>query len=201
MKAQTRQPDQWIVVDDGVNPAPLTMGQQHVRRERKEEGGASLAQNILAAIPRAMGHFVIIMEDDDAYRPDHIEVCVERLRRHVAVGCTWMDYYNVEAGAWRSMRNKCAALCNTAMRHDQLPLLRQAAKKALSRGMYHVDRFYWEQASAAGLHEQRTVVGIKGLPGMPGIGIGHRPTPKWHPDPSGLKLREWLGEDAAAYGR
>ena len=51
MARQTRQPDQWIVADDGVAPAPLTGGQQHVRRQRKETGGASLAMNLLAAIP------------------------------------------------------------------------------------------------------------------------------------------------------
>lgn len=201
MRAQTRQPDQWIVVDDGIEAAPLTMGQTHIRRERKETGGASLARNILAAIPEVKGQFVVIWEDDDALRPNHIEVCVERLRKYSAVGCTWLDYYNLEHSCWRTMRNKCAALCNTAMRRDQLPLLKQAAKRALRRDMYHVDRFFWQLANRAGLHEQRTVVGIKGLPGMPGIGIGHRPTANWHPDPTGAKLREWLGEDAAAYGR
>src|SRR5687768_6841694 len=31
MARQTVQPDQWIVADDGIAPAPLTMGQQHIR--------------------------------------------------------------------------------------------------------------------------------------------------------------------------
>lgn len=201
MKAQTRQPDQWIVVDDGIEPAPLTMGQQHIRRERKETGGASLANNILAALPHVRGDFVLVMEDDDAYRPNHIDVSTDRLRRFSAVGCLWMTYYNLEFSCWRRMRNKCSTLSNTAMRADQLHHLRYAAHNALKRDMYHVDRFFWERAGTAGLHEQETMVGIKGLPGLAGIGIGHRPGANWNPDPTGAKLREWLGEDAAAYGR
>lgn len=199
MARQTLQPDQWIVADDGVAPAPLTAGQQHVRRQRKETGGASLAMNLLAAIPHVRGDVVLVMEDDDYYRPDHIAVCVERLRKHRAVGCTWLNYYNVRARAWRRIRNSCAALCNTAFRAECLPHLQQAAHGALAKGIYHVDRLFWQQVGTAGLHEQETVIGIKGLDGMPGIGIGHRPGPGWHPDAGGKKLREWVGADAEAY--
>lgn len=199
MARQTLQPDQWIVADDGTAPAPLTMGQTHIRRPRKETGGASLAMNLLAAIPHVTGDVVLICEDDDYYRPDHIAVCVERLRQHRATGCTWLNYYNLRLRAWKRIRNSCAALCNTAMRADCLPMLERAATDALAQGIYHVDRLFWRQAGTAGLHEQETVIGIKGLDGMPGIGIGHKPGPGWRPDPAGRKLREWVGADAEFY--
>jgi hypothetical protein len=199
MEGQTLQPDQWIVADDGRAPAPLTMGQEHIRRPRTCEGGASLALNILAAVPRVRGDIVLVMEDDDYYRPNHIETCVRHLARHRATGCIWLDYYNVKHRRWRRIRNGCAALCNTAFRRECLPMLEQAARDALRRDIYHVDRLFWQQAGAAGLHEEETVIGIKGLAGRPGIGIGHRPGPGWIRD-NGRKLRDWIGEDAAAYG-
>lgn len=200
MARQTIQPDQWIVADDGVNPAPLTMGQLHIRRERKETGGASLAKNILAAIPHVTGDYVLIMEDDDYYRPDHIEVCLRFLERYPATGCIWLDYYNVQHRKWRRIKNSCAALCNTALRREHLPLLAEAAEQALAEGIYHVDRLFWQRVDKSGLHQVKTVVGIKGLPGLEGIGIGHRPDGNWNTDRDGRVLREWLGEDADRYG-
>ena len=46
------------------------------------------------------------------------------------------------------------------------------------------------------LYSTRHVVGIKGMPGRGGIGCGH------HDDFGGnVSLRDWIGEDAALYGR
>jgi hypothetical protein len=200
MKAQTVQPDQWIVADDGIEPAPLTMGQTHIRRHRKEKGGASLAMNLLAAIPHVTGDVVIIAEDDDNYAPNHIEVCVKRLRHHKLVGARWMRYYNVKVKGWRRINNACATLSNTAFRRECLQDLEWACKEAMRLGIYHIDRLLWNRLGTAGLHDEETVVGIKGLPGMPGIGIGHKTDAPWHKDPRGTKLREWLGPKAVHYG-
>lgn len=199
MAAQTVQPDQWIVADDGINAAPVTKGQEVVRRKRTAEGGASLAMNVLASIPHVRGDVVLVIEDDDYYRKDHIEVCVERLKRHRATGCTWLNYYNLNFRAWRRLRNSCAALCNTAFRADELSHLESAANEALDRGIYHVDRLFWQRVGTDGLHDQETVIGIKGLEGLAGIGIGHRPGRGWISDPRGKKLREWVGNDASVY--
>lgn len=196
---QTIKFDQWIVADDGNTPATLTMGQEHIVRPRTAEGGASLANNILAALPHVRGDVVVIIEDDDAYRPNHLQVCADRLRQHGATGCTWLNYYNLDFKAWRRIKNSCAALCNTAFRVEHLPQLELAARYALERGEYHIDRYFWRAVGNAGLHEEETVIGIKGLPGIKGIGIGHRPGKGWIPDQSGKKLREWLGEDARHY--
>lgn len=199
MAGQTIQPDQWIVADDGVTPAPLTMGQLHIRRERRETGGASLAMNILAAIPHVTGDYVVIMEDDDYYRANHLETCLRHLELHKATGCVWLNYYNLKFRKWRRIRNSCAALCNTAFRRECLPMLADAAREAIDLGMYHVDRLFWQRVGPDGLHEEETVIGLKGLPGMKGIGIGHRPGAGWRADPNGAKLREWIGEAADYY--
>lgn len=203
MARQTVQPDQWIVVDDGATPAPLTAGQQHIRRARTGEGGQSLAANLLAAIPHVRGDVVLVMEDDDYYRPAHIEVQLRHLGMHDAVGCVWLDYYNLRHRAWRVLRNPCAALCNTAFYAHYLPVLEAAAERvrAAADGFYHVDRLFWDAMGTAGLHEDRTVVGIKGLPGLAGIGMGHRRRGPWERDPAWRQLRAWVGDDADAYIR
>lgn len=200
MLRQSVAPDQWIVVDDGVKPAPLTLGQQHIRRPRRETGGASLANNILAAIPHVRGDVVLIIEDDDYYRSNHIEISTRVLESHRAAGCWWLNYYNLRNRSWMRIRNSCAALCNTAMRADCLPALEAAARGALAEGIYHVDRLFWRQVGNDGLHGVETVVGIKGLPGSAGIGIGHQVDRRgWNSDGRGTKIREWLGADAAFY--
>lgn len=200
MRAQTIQPDQWIVADDGNEPAPLTMGQTHIRRPRKEVGGASLAMNMLAAIPEITGDVVIVAEDDDMYHANHIEVCLRRLQSTKATGCIWMRYYNLKVRGWRRIINGCSTLSNTAFRVECLPDLERSCKEAKARGIYHIDRLFWDKVGREGLHEEETVVGIKGLPGMPGIGIGHKLDAPWNPDKSGAKLREWLGPEAIHYG-
>jgi hypothetical protein len=201
MRAQTVRPDQWIVADDGVGPAPLTMGQTHIRSERRETGAESLAMNLLAAMPHVTGDVVVIAEDDDGYLPNHIEVCVNRLKRHKIVGARWMRYYNVRVKGWRRIPNACATLSNTAFRRECLHDFEWACKEAMRLGIYHIDRLLWQRVGHAGLHDEETVVGMKGLPGTPGIGIGHKTDAPWIKDPQGAKLREWMGSDADHYLR
>jgi hypothetical protein len=53
-----------------------------------------------------------------------------------------------------------------------------------------------------GVIDARYVVGLKGLPGRPGIGGGHvlaGPAESWKPDPDGTILRRFIGDDADAY--
>lgn len=200
MARQSVRPTQWIVADDGECAAPLTMGQTHIRRPRTHTGGASLAHNILAALPHVTGEAVLVIEDDDYYLRNHVELNVHLLRQHAVVGCRWLNYYNLQVRGWMRIKNACAALCNTALRASALPLLTEAAQEALDEGIYHVDRLLWRRAGYAGLHDRETVVGMKGLPGMPGIGIGHKRSARWNLDRGAVKLREWLGQDARYYG-
>jgi hypothetical protein len=201
MARQTVQPAQWIVADDGAHAAPLTAGQLHLRRPFAGRGAHSLAANLLAAIPHVRGDVVLIAEDDDYYRPDHIATQLRHLERFDATGGTWLDYYNLRHRRWRTLRNRCAALCNTAFRAAYLPVLAQACEAVLARadGYYGVDALFWDAMGTEGLHEDRTVVGLKGLPGSAGIGMGHRPGRGWQRDPAWRQLRAWLGEDAQAY--
>lgn len=203
---QTVQPHEWIVADDGIEPASLTAGQLHLTRPRTAEGGASLAGNLLAALERVTGDVVAVFEHDDWYRPDHIAVQLAQIKAgKKSVGSVTQRYYNVQARKFIVMRNIGSALCNTVFTADLIPAMQAACHRAIQRGSYGVDRLFWDSLPARhkGVHGTNTVVGIKGLPGRKGLGLGHRPDsrPGWNDDPEMRQLREWIGEDANFYGR
>lgn len=203
MARQTVQPDQWIVVDDGLEHATLTMGQTHIKRKRVEEGPRSLAMNLLAGLPLVRGDALLIFEDDDWYSPDHIQVCMSRLHAGIkATGSNWQRYHNVSNRHWIIMRNKGSALCNTAILADLIPQLTQAARDAYQTNRKGIDQLFWTRLpqTVTDCHDIDTVVGIKGLPGRKGIGMGHQPPDRrWTADPRLDKLREWIGADAELY--
>lgn len=191
MARQTVKPDRWIVADGGETPAPLTMGQER-RWSPSPPGPANFAGNVLRALEGVTGA-VVVFEDDDYYAPDHIEQCLKGLEKGDH-GCEWLRYWNVQFKAWKEVRNKGSSLAQTATR--DIARLRAAAEAALAAGDYTIDGRFWDGRKAVG---QKTVVGVKGLPGVVGLGMGHRPGRGWRHDPAGRKLREWIGADAGAY--
>lgn len=201
MARQTVQPDEWIVADGGQEPARLTMGQVHLHRP-SPPGAANLAGNILRALDAVTGDVVVIVEDDDAYLPNHIEGCVMGLKRRPAYGCNRLLYVNVEHRCFAQMANNGSALCQTAFRSELIPEMRKAAQEAMAAGDFGIDRRFWASRKHMATGPQ-TVIGVKGLTGTPGLGIGHRPRSsrfrRWHPDPDLKMLRQHIGDDVEAY--
>lgn len=207
MARQTLQPDQWIVADDGNVHADLTMGQTHIKRKRTSEGGVSLAENMLAGLDAATGEIIVIVEHDDWYAPNHIQMCVDRLKSADVCGSNVLMYYNVAMRSYRVMQNATmsAALCCTAFRSALIPNMVDAANEAASQGVIGVDRLFWQRVGRragsieADVHQEHTVVGVKGLPGRPGLGIGHKRHRSWKHDPQMSRLRDWIGDDVQCY--
>lgn len=201
MARQTVQPDEWIVADSGQLAAPLTMGQRHIRQPMPP-GARNLASNIIALLDAVRGEAVILWEDDDWYAPDHIEACIEGLCSQAAYGCATLRYYNVAHRMHIRMSNNGAALCQTALRRELVPDLRAAAVAAHAANDFGIDGRFWRPRRHMARGAQ-TVIGIKGLPGTPGLGIGHRPKlaggRPWQSDKDGNVLREWIGADAESY--
>jgi hypothetical protein len=202
MRRQTVHPDEWIVADGGETPTSCTMGQIHIHAPRPP-GAANFANNLLNALRAATGDLVVIVEDDDFVRPDHIE----RMAELAARGCRLIGsedvtrYYNVARRCYRLMNNVGASLSQTALRRELLPLFRQTIETCMSKGSYGIDTTLWRAAPRSdwAFVGQMTVLGIKGLPGRAGLGIGHRPDNRWIADPHLAKLREWIGADADTY--
>lgn len=205
MRRQTVQPYEWIVADDGEQHATLTLNQTHIKLKRVYKGGQSLANNLLTALTDVSGDVIVIWEHDDWYAPNHLEICLKHLANAKLVGADLLRYYNIPNRMYITMRNRGSALCNTALSSDLLETLKDAALSALDSQSYGIDNLLWQSVpnSEKKIHSDYTVIGMKGLPGRPGLGVGHRPKAghnrRWHDDPSYAQLRSWVGEDSQYY--
>lgn len=210
MAAQTFKGDiQWIVADDGEQAATLTMGQTHIRRDREPgtSGAKSLAGNLRAALAKAEGRYIAIIEHDDCYGPEWLSHVVAALEGGAdVVGESLARYYHVGQRLWRTFSNggKSASLCQTAFTKAMVPVMLKALDDCESRDHIGIDGAFWKLVQTgdckAIVQPSTHVVGIKGLPGPKGLGVGHRPEgTAWKTDPDASKLREWLGDSAEAY--
>ena len=88
LQHQTRQPDQWIIVDDGktpVNPKHFPTATV-IRREPQAGEGHTLSLNLTLALPQVQGEKVVIMEDDDFYGRDYLQTMADCLDEYELVG-------------------------------------------------------------------------------------------------------------------
>lgn len=185
MLRQTRKPDQWLVL---IGPEPMP-------------------QKILRAIQEneITGDAIVFIEDDDWFRADWIEWCVENLERgYDMVGEGMACYYNVRRRWWSECRNvRHAALCQTAITRDMLEPL---ANIIQSFNSPFFDTRLWtvecnKLLTLPKTPAERRVVGIKAMPGTRGYSGEHgfAMPPGVHADPSLFKLWQWIGADAEAY--
>jgi hypothetical protein len=156
----------------------------------------------LAAIPEVRHDKVLFIEDDDWYAADYVETMADAMETRGAqmIGTSRSLYYHVPSRRWRVMQNQgTASLCQTGMEAHALPFLKDACVQRPEA----IDWWLWQY----GLRRSHLLaidrcVGIKGLPGRPGIGVGHKPErhpEQWTADPKLTVLREWIGNDVELY--
>ncbi len=214
MARQTRPPDEWIVADGGSDARVRTTPYQRVWDSTIPPGVANFHANLERGIQAATGDLIVIMEDDDWYDRTHLATLEAQLAAPgvTIAGDDQQRYYNLEQRCWRLMRNRGAALCQTGFRRALIPTVLEviAGRRALVRSTtptertraIGVDAYLWQSQprSAWALTHTATVVGMKGLPGQPGLGVGHRPKSGWTPDPNGVQLQAWVGaQDRVLY--
>lgn len=202
MSRQTYKGDvQWIVVDDGETPEGCTMWQEVIRpRPYWRPGENTQCRNLMAALPYIKYDKVIHIENDDYYHPRYLEVMDRRLDEAQLVGERSARYYNVKFRAAHVCPNdRHASLCQTGFRREIIEPFRVVC----SRGHKWVDIELWKNVpvnSRMLYGHTGLCIGIKGLPGRPGIGVGHKSEGiAWIPDPDLTLLRSWIGEDAEVY--
>jgi hypothetical protein len=181
---QTRQPDQWLVLD-GPEPMPI---------------------KVLKAIEsgQVKGEGLVWIEDDDWYHPDWLAWCAKQLESFDIVGQGDAFYYSVRHRWWSECCNvRHAALCQTAITSDLFEYLCNTIK---SYDSPFFDTRLWLKDGGRYLHmprndSERFVVGIKGMPGKPGYSGEHRSiNPEGvHQDWNLIRLEEVIGLDAYAY--
>lgn len=209
---QTLPPDRWVVVDDGDFPVDPSPEMTHlVRRTRTwKEPEPTLCLNLRAAIPYLTEEKVLILEDDEYYAPTYIEEMSRRLNERAAVGIGHSKYYHLGLRRYYVHENMGhASLAQTGFRIELLDRFVRALEDPREK---FVDVKFWKQVRAIGSVWRdgdrydgaggTQYVGIKGMPGLPGIGFGHKAMPQYRPDGELDVLRRWIRpEDVVYYER
>lgn len=206
---------QWIVVNDVDDDRALDLFYRKafyrpgvwldliVPDKKWQPGENTQAANMLAALKKVRGDIVFVIEDDDWYAPDFLAKLHYFIEHRVdCVGLANALYYNVYHRSYKWMHNQFhSSLCCTAFRSHLIPLLQQA----IHSGDKFFDVTFWSIVSGQEriknmlIHEDKPCcVGIKGLPGRPGIGVGHI-AEGFTPDPSMEVAFQYLGKDASNY--
>jgi hypothetical protein len=204
MAAQTYAgPVRWVIVDDGEQQQSITFQRdgwtlEVVRPEPFWRPGQNTqARNLLAGLQSInRSAKLLIIEDDDHYASDWLEVCDQYLARASLVGETKAKYYNVKHRVGRQLNNtQHASLCATAMRDGAIEVFR----KLCTPERKFIDIELWRGVRDRLLFNGSRVVGIKGMPGRGGIGMGHKADFNGTPDHNSSILRQWIGQHAEWY--
>lgn len=191
---------QWIVADDNEkDPVVCTLGQEHIFGGLRWKSGINtLRYNLAAALPLIKGDEIFIIENDDLYKPQYLEVMSSFLKQADLVGFTNVTYYSLATKGFMEMHNQQhASLCCSAFKKTYLPHF----ERALHSGEQFFDIKLWGNARRA-RHKyllfsgmDNISVGIKGTPGRSGIGVGHEQTAPFIADPHFVKLAELVGNE------
>lgn len=195
MAAQTMQPAQWLIIDDGKKQVGHIHEAQVVRREpQPSDDPCTLGINLKTALPLVEHGKVLIMEDDDWYSPNYIETMAALLDEHELVGVTGTKCYHIQVPGFRPMgRFDHASLSQTGFRKSFIPQVERAIP-----GDCQVDLRIWWTFHAGKGHlidgsQKQLHCAIKGLPGRAGAGCAHT-TENYQPDHGYQKFQEWCAD-------
>ena len=199
INAQTyRGPLTWVVVDDCTPTSRIPRVRDGVDVIRVlpawqwQPGTSTQAASMAAGLKEIPDDVILfILEDDDVYLPGYMDTMLEAMGVLYLAGERDARYYNVTTGRWRVIPGKIhSSMASTVCRGGALALLRALCKSGLGRML---DVNLWKQFTGSKkLMATHNVVGIKGLPGRPGIGVGHRRR-FGVADTTGT-LRAWVGD-------
>lgn len=220
MDRQTRQPDQWFVLDDGNKQVPLDHDVRcQYRHDTSWQGPSSLINKLkwlfLEHSEEIIGDVVFFIEDDDWYDPEYIERVmllfemreVEGMQIPELYGEPYAYYFNIKHRWWlRHTNTQHASLCQTVLHKSAFHTL-----QSILQGQRNpfVDISLWAHVPCGRkvlrcLKGDNTplVIGIKGMPGRKGYGVGHhdKPPARSFPDPILEKLGTLIPkEDLTTY--
>lgn len=211
MGRQTFQDFQWIIVDDVKEQAYQPERADYIIRPAPfwKEDSYTLGRNLIEGLelvdPDEPG-IVVLVEDDDWYHPAYFSL-MEHLASSLPAetklwGEGWTRYYNVKWRIFKTNQNDHhASMCSTVFRNDFIPDVIETIR-TVSPEKTSFDKILFQRyRDISVINKTNFVVGIKGLPGRPGIGKGHRANAKKRMarDPSLGMLHLWIGDDAKRY--
>jgi len=185
MARQTRQPDQWLILD---GPEPMAD-----KVAQAIEGG------------RVEGDAILFIEDDDFYFPRYIEQMEGLLQKYDLVGEGMAIYYNVRERWWSQCNNRShASLCQTALTRNMfetlVEVIRAHKNPWFDSQLWKIECRKFIKIPKDG---ERLLIGIKGMAGKGGYSREHRQVNPEGTEPDEMmgKLRELIGDDADAYAK
>lgn len=171
----------WLVIDD-VCPATVLPGNMPFRvvrlrppwRWKKGENTQARSLNWGLGLIENPNAKVLIIEDDEVYLPGHVSNIVEHLDNYDLAGEKTAKYYNVKSGRYKEMNGgRHCALASCGLKGPAISALR----KLCVPGSKFIDSRLWKSYEGPKIRlDTSNVFGIKGMPGRPGIGVGHRPS-------------------------
>ncbi len=198
IREQTRFPDQWVIVDDGMvslKPPSFPSCDYFRREPQKDDPKHTMIINLKEAFKHISGNVVLIIEDDEYYSPKYIEIMAEYLERYEVVGVGRSKYFHLPSGNYvRHMNLGHASLAQTGFRTSFLPKFMSVldgdnfldiriwtilnGEKAQYCDAPDLTEIFRVSKDGRGLifddgEADCLYLGIKGLPGRPGIGGGH----------------------------
>lgn len=202
LNAQTyRGPLTWVIVDD-CDPAtriPTMREGIRVLFEYPVWTWRPGMNTQSACMWEGLGHVpddatLFVLEDDDVYLPNYMNAMLAQSAE--LIGERDARYYNVASNRWRVLPGKVhSSLASTVCRGQALQLLRDICKNV---NQTRLDFNLWKTFDGPKmLLSEHNVVGIKGLPGRPGIGVGHRKS--FGSVDIDNRLRQWIGDYANNY--
>lgn len=205
----------WVIVDDCM---PMT---SHVVHNETFEnllvkhvfpqpywspGDNTQRRNLLAGVAEVEKYesvdTIFIIEDDDYYTPTYLETMMQKIKGYDAAGQVRSLYFNVQNLTYRRYINtKHSSLFQTALNARKLPVFKQVLEK--SKGMF-IDLELWDALKNDHINlfdGPDLAIGMKGMPGRPGIGSGHKIKPVQKTGTLGrmIEMRKIIGPDYIYY--
>lgn len=205
MQRQTFKGDiHWIVVDDSEPKTALSIPKNSNIKQTYIRGPVGWTQHINTQRPNmheALLHVqrdteaIFVVEDDDYYAPNYLEILLWLLQRFDVVGEANNKYYALKSRSYREWKNiGHASLCSTGLKGS----VYQTLYDAVNSGELFIDMAFWRKCFERSINNVLLLglnigVGIKQMPGRHGIGAGHDPdSQEFVKDPGFDMLKRWI---------
>ena len=190
MKRQTYKGDVlWIVVDDGKESSVSFLDTMVFPENWKievilpnpkwEPGQNTQSRNLKEGIDFIKGRTditnIYIIEDDDFYFPNYLEVMEQKMQGFIAASEINTIYFNTKTlNPIYNSNSRHGSLFQTAFKFELI----SEFQKILASHPKFIDIQFWKLLPANKVNlfslNSPLSIGIKGLPGRPGIGGGHK---------------------------